>query len=140
MPGEKRRHLKNLPKNLSRFIGWDLEGVNVKFPIIKSKKKSGRGANSLRLSPRSMDIAHWAKAIGLEGQLGAKPERRRRLDQQRCSPEGIDHWRHRRHAAINRPSLIQRNSALAVEDVEPIGTEAQFPLLSKLDRVIGAQI
>jgi hypothetical protein len=37
-PGGKRRHLKNLPKNLSRVIGWDLEGVNVKFPIIKSKK------------------------------------------------------------------------------------------------------
>src|SRR5260370_31311750 len=87
-----------------------------------------------------MDIAQWAKAIGLEGELGAKPERRRRLDQQRRSPEGIDHWRQRRHAAINRPSLIQRHSALAIEDVEPIATDAQFPLLSQLDRVIGAQI
>src|SRR6266478_3666046 len=83
---------RTLPKTCRGLAAWNLERVNVKFRSLNHKKK-GRGAFSRRLSPRSMDIAHWAKAIGLEGELGAKPERRWRLHQQRRAPEGIRYRR-----------------------------------------------
>src|SRR5690242_389265 len=86
-----------------------------------------------------MAFAKWRK-LCLEGELGAKPERRRSLDQQRRTVERIRYWRNSRHTAIQREGLVQSYCALAIEDVEPVSSQSQLFTFTNSDRIVNSQI
>ena len=68
----------------------------------------------------------------LEGELSAKPERRRSLYQQRRTVERIRYWRNACHAAIDREGLVQSYGTLTVEDVEPVSSQTATLYLHQL--------
>src|SRR5215213_109971 len=86
-----------------------------------------------------MAFAKWRKLV-LEGELGAEPERRRSLDQQRRTIEGVLYRRDSCHTAIDREGLVQSYCALAIEDVEPVSTQSQLFTFTNSDRIVNSQV
>src|SRR5215510_8191356 len=80
------------------------------------------------------------RKLCLEGELGAKPERRRSLDQQRRTPERIQYCGDSCHTAIDREGLVQSDSALAIEDVEPVSSQSQLFSFTNFDRIVNSQV
>src|SRR5215213_6643980 len=86
-----------------------------------------------------MAFAKWRKLV-LEGELGAEPERRRSLDQQRRTIEGVLYRRDSCHTAIDREGLVQSYCALAIEDVEPVSSQSQLFTFTNSDRIVNSQV
>src|ERR1043166_9708557 len=86
-----------------------------------------------------MAFAKWRK-LCLEGELGAKPERRRSLDQQRRTVERIRYCRNSCHTAIDREGLVQSYCALAIEDVEPVSSQSQLFTFTNSNRIVNSHV
>src|SRR6185295_17306442 len=85
-------------------------------------------------------LSHKTEVISLGGELGAKPERRRGLNQQCRSVERIRLVRNTRNAAIDFEGLIQGNSTLTVEDVEPVSSQTQLFTFTNFNRIVNSQV
>src|SRR5690349_3641682 len=80
------------------------------------------------------------KFISLEGELGAKPERRRSLNEQSRTKERVRYRVNSRDAAVDCEGLIQGNSTLAVEHIEPVSSQTQLFTFTNFNRIVNSKI
>src|SRR4029077_11339657 len=86
---------------------------------------------------------HWTCGMAYsELKLDPYTQRRRKLKARSLAVERIRKLDKvsARNAAVSSQRLVQCHGALAVEDIEPINLNPQLPILTKFDRVGGAQI
>src|SRR4029450_7909280 len=105
-----------------------------KFPST-SLKRIGERADPRR----SPHYPRWLSPSGsdrLEAESGAEPECGWSLYQQGRSKERIENWGYSRNTTVDRISLVQSDCTLSVGDVEPVPSQTQLLILTKLNRVI----
>src|SRR5215218_9686868 len=93
---------------------------------------------SLIKLPRCKSVVE--KPVWLELELHAQTDSRRELEDRAGTPERVRNRRDSRSAAVDQEGVILPDSALVVQNVEPIHLEAELFTFTDCDRVIGAEV
>lgn len=121
--------------------GFRVEG-SIRIPL---KKKREKRFQDKRFSPKklSCDGDHsrrHMKGSSLELELQTQAQAGRELEDRARAIERIRNRSHTRDTAIDLERFVQTNRALVVEDIEPVNLEAQLPILTEDDRIVGVQV
>ncbi len=76
----------------------------------------------------------------LELEFHTESKRRRELEDQSSAVERIRNRRNTRSTAVDQECVVLFDSALVVENIEPIELQTELFILAQRDRVISAEI